>query len=393
MTITDPKTLVLSGARLVTPVGLIENRSLLIEDGLITRIDDDERLRAAGPVLVLDGQTVWPGFIDVHIHGAVGIDVMTATVDELAHIGEFLARSGVTTWLPTLVPGADSEYKHANNSIEELMKRQEDLQPAARAVGVHYEGPFVNTNQCGALRTQFFRTFTNVADLEPIVFPQVEGARRMMTLAPEIEGGVALVAELVRRGWVISIGHTRAGVDVLDAARNAGARHMTHFPNAMAPLHHRSPGPIGWGLLQDDVTVDLIADGVHCDPLMIKLVMRCKSSERFSLISDSVSPTGLGDGDYRVWGETITVRQGKTSNERGSIAGSVITMRDAVNMMLSLGIPEFEVARIASLNPARLLGLDSVCGSIEVGKRADLTALDSACNVSLCVVGGRIAAR
>jgi N-acetylglucosamine-6-phosphate deacetylase len=168
---------------------------------------------------------------------------------------------------------------------------------------------------------------------------------------------------------------------------------MTHFPNAMAPLHHRSPGPIGWGLLQDDVTVDLIADGVHCDPLMIKLVMRCKSSERFSLISDSVSPTGLGDGDYRVWGETITVRQGKTSNERGSIAGSVITMRDAVKMMLSLCIPEFEVARIASLNPARLLGLDSVCGSIEVGKRADLTALDSACNVSLCVVGGRIAAR
>jgi N-acetylglucosamine-6-phosphate deacetylase len=390
---TEPKTLVLSGARLVTPVGLVENRSLLIEDGMITRIDIDEKLRAAGPTFVLDDQTIWPGFIDVHIHGAVGIDVMTATAEELADVSEFLAQSGVTAWLPTLVPGADSEYRHANNSIEELMKRQEDLQPAARAVGVHYEGPFVNANQCGALRTQFFRTFTGPADLESIVVPQVDGARRMMTMAPEIDGGVALVSELVNRGWVVSIGHTRATVEVLDAARSAGARHMTHFPNAMAPLHHRSPGPIGWGLLQDDVSVDLIADGVHCDPLMIKLVMRCKSSERVSLISDAVSPAGLGDGDYRVWGETITVREGRTSNERGSIAGSLITMRDAVRMMLSLGVPEIEVARIASLNPARLLGLESVCGSIEVGKRADLTALDSAGNVSLCVVGGRIAAR
>jgi N-acetylglucosamine-6-phosphate deacetylase len=213
----------------------------------------------------------------------------------------------------------------------------------------------------------------------------------MTTLAPEIEGGVGLVGELTRRGWVVSIGHTRADVLTLERARAAGARHMTHFLNAMSPLHHRAPGPVGWGLVQDDVSVDLIADGVHSDPLMLRLVLRCKTPALVSLISDAVAPAGLGDGEYRVWGETIKVNGGRTSNERGDIAGSVITMLDAARMVRSLGLAETEVARVASLNPARLLGLDGECGSIETGKRADLTALDAEGRVRLTLVGGRVA--
>src|SRR3712207_774846 len=142
----------------------------------------------------------------------------------------------------------------------------------------------------------------------------------MMTLAPEVEGGVALVEELTRRGWVVSVGHTRAEVELLERARAAGARHMTHFLNAMPQLHHREPGPVGFGLTREDVTVDLIADGVHSDPLMLRLVVRCKTPDGISLISDAVAPAGLGDGEYRVWGETIRVERGRTRNERGSIA-------------------------------------------------------------------------
>jgi N-acetylglucosamine-6-phosphate deacetylase len=213
----------------------------------------------------------------------------------------------------------------------------------------------------------------------------------MITLAPEVEGGVALVTELVRRGWVVSVGHTRARIETLDSARAAGARHMTHFLNAMSPLHHREPGPVGWGLLQDDVTVDLIADGVHSDPLMLRLVLRCKTPERVSLISDAVAPAGLGDGVYKVWGETITVEAGRTRNERGSIAGSVISMLDAARKVRTLGLSETELARVASLNPARLLRIDNTCGSIEEGKRADLVALDAEGNVKLTLVGGRVA--
>jgi N-acetylglucosamine-6-phosphate deacetylase len=161
--------------------------------------------------------------------------------------------------------------------------------------------------------------------------------------------------------------------------------------NAMPPLHHRAPGPVGWGLLRTDVTCDLIADGVHLDPLMLRIVLRSKTAERVALISDAVAPAGLGDGEYDIWGETISVVEGRTRNARGSIAGSVITMRDAVLMMRSLDVPAEDVARMASSNPARLLGVDDDCGSIEEGKRADLVALDGDGGVRLTLVGGRTA--
>jgi N-acetylglucosamine-6-phosphate deacetylase len=388
----NPPPLVLRGGRVVTPAGVLERASVRVEGGRVARVSTSES--EAGPAgaetLDLSGLTLYPGFVDVHIHGSVGVDLMEASAEDLHKVARFLAASGVTTWVPTLVPGPVEEYRRAVGAVEELMRRQDELPAAARAAGVHYEGPFVNERQCGALRTEFFRAFDAPAKLGELPTLGVEGAAHLMTLAPEVEGGVALVEELTRRGWVASIGHTRAPLDTLEAARAAGARHMTHFLNAMSPLHHREPGPIGWGLMRDDVTVDLIADGVHSDPLMLRLVLRCKTPARVSLISDAVAPAGQGDGDYRLWGETIRVREGRTSNERGSIAGSVITMLDAARMTASLGLPAPDVARGASLNPARLLGLGDR-GSIEEGKRADLAALDDSGRARLTLVGGRIA--
>jgi N-acetylglucosamine-6-phosphate deacetylase len=393
----DSSQLVLRGARVVTSTGVLEHADVHVEQGRITRVmqgesDTDSRDADAhdASTLDLDGLTLYPGFVDVHIHGSVGVDLMEADAEDLQRVARFLAANGVTTWVPTLVPGPVEEYRRAIGAVEELMRTQDSLPAAARAAGVHYEGPFVNERQCGALRTQFFRAFDSQSKLDELPTLAHEGAVHLMTLAPEVEGGVNLIKELVARGWVASIGHTRASVDTLEAARGAGARHMTHFLNAMSPLHHREPGPIGWGLLQDDVSVDLIADGVHSAPLMLRLVLRCKTPTRVSLISDAVAPAGLGDGDYKLWGETIRVREGRTSNERGSIAGSVITMLDAARMMSTLGFTETDIARVASHNPARLLGLHDR-GSIEEGKRADLTALDNSFNVRLTLVGGRIA--
>jgi N-acetylglucosamine-6-phosphate deacetylase len=161
--------------------------------------------------------------------------------------------------------------------------------------------------------------------------------------------------------------------------------------NAMPPLHHRAVGPIGWGLLREDISLDIIADGVHLDPLMLKILLRSKTPARLSLISDAIAPTGLGDGEYEIWGETIAVADGRTQNKRGSIAGSVITMLDAVRMMLSLDVSPMEVARMAAANPAKLLGINNEHGTIEEGKLADLTALDREGNVRLTLVGGRVA--
>jgi N-acetylglucosamine-6-phosphate deacetylase len=257
----------------------------------------------------------------------------------------------------------------------------------AHVLGVHYEGPFVNTAQCGALHTEYFKTYASVADLDSLPLPS--SGVRMITLAPEVTGGIELVRELRARGWVISIGHTRADVKLLDAACDAGAHHMTHFMNAMAPLHHRSPGPIAWGLSRDDVTFDCIADGVHLDPFMLRLLLKVKGVGGISLISDAIAAAGKGDGDYRIWGETISVKNGRTANASGSIAGSVINMLDAVRLLHSLGVSYGDLARMASLNPARLLGLDNVCGSIEPGKRADLVALDNDNNPVLTIISGK----
>jgi len=177
---------------------------------------------------------------------------------------------------------------------------------------------------------------------------------------------------------------------VLDRALAAGARHMTHFMNAMAPLHHRAPGPIAWGLSHDDVTCDVIADGIHLDPFMLRLLLKVKGERGISLISDAISAAGRGDGDYQIWGETISVKDGRTSNAAGSIAGSVITMLDAVRLMHSLDVSYVQLGQLASLNPARLLGLSAECGSIEAGKRADLVALDESGDVKLTLIGGNV---
>ena len=387
MTETFGQSLLLRNGRLVLPEQILPGGTISIQQGRIASISSDHsHVARSDEELDLDGLTVYPGFIDVHIHGAVGVDTMQAAGPDLDRVSQFLATQGVTSWLPTLVPAPVADYARSIRAIEEALK----LNGGARILGVHYEGPFVNSAQCGALRSQFFRSFSGAADLDDLPLIHQQSAKHMTTLAPEIDGGLELVSELNRRGWIVSIGHTRAGFEVLDKALQAGARHMTHFMNAMAPLHHRDPGPVAWGLSRDDVTCDMIADGIHLDPHMLELLLKLKDADRLSLISDAIAAAGMGDGNYDIWGETITVKDGRTSNERGAIAGSVITMLDAVHVMQSLGSSEVELAKMAASNPAQLLGVDHDCGSIAEGKRADLVALDSGGRVVLTIIGGAI---
>jgi len=378
----SPRKLLLRDAKIVLAERIIEDGTIVIEDEHIVSVSE-RPTEADVETLSLGGATVLPGFIDVHNHGAVGVDVMGASADGLAAVSAYLATQGVTGWLATLVPGSDENYASVSAAVGQAMNDSQ----GARVLGIHYEGPFVNTAQCGALHTEYFKTYSSPKDLDSLPVP--DNAVRMTTMAPEVAGGVELIRELKRRGWVISIGHTRADLQVLDDACAAGARHMTHFMNAMAPLHHRSPGPIAWGLSRDDVTVDLIADGVHIHPFMLRLLMKTKGANAISLISDAIAAAGKGDGDYQIWGETITVKNGRTANAAGSIAGSVISMLDAVKLLHSLGVPYTDLALMASSNPAKLLGIDNDCGSIEAGKRADLVALDDQDNVRLTLIGGR----
>ncbi len=382
------QTILLHNAEITLPSGAIEQKDILISNGCITEISDTKNTDAE--VIDLNRLKIFAGFIDIHNHGAVGIDVNTATADDLRKVSKFLAAHGVTAWLPTFVPDADENYQRVIAAIDEVIETQDldESELAARIVGVHYEGVFANEKMCGALRPQFFKTFKNGDEIGHL--PKLKNGVHLTTLAPEIENGIALIKELRKQNWIISIGHTRADVQTLDAAFDAGARQITHLFNAMTGVHHREIGVAGWALTKKEVSCEIIADGVHVAPPMLAFAANCKTPEKLMLISDSIAPTGLGDGVYEIWNDKIAVRDGKTKNERGGIAGSVITMLDAVKMYRSLGFSGAEVSQMASANQAKLLGIGKDYGSIEIGKRADLTVLDDEGDVKLTVIGGKI---
>ncbi|MBI3653911.1 MAG: N-acetylglucosamine-6-phosphate deacetylase [Acidobacteria bacterium] len=353
---------------------------------------------AAHDTLDLHQNFLAPGMIDIHIHGSAGVDVQNATQEDLAKLAEFLLHEGVTGYLATFVPTAEQNYQQAIAEIETYIAHQEESQHlGARILGIHFEGPFVSHEKCGALQRQHFRTYDgNPRSLE--IFTQRKNLNlpyaRTMTLAPEIAGGLALIAELTRHNVRSFIGHTIATPEILDQAVSAGAHHITHFPNALEALHHRQPGAVAWGLLNPEVTLDCIADFHHVHPLMLRLMYRNKTAERMALISDAILASGLGDGEFTVWGDRIAVKDGLTAlvdgAAKGTIAGSVISMREALKNLAGLGIPLNEAVCMASLIPARAAGIAYEYGSIAVGKRADLMAFDEAFKVHWAMVNGAI---
>ncbi|HEX6279497.1 MAG TPA: N-acetylglucosamine-6-phosphate deacetylase [Pyrinomonadaceae bacterium] len=383
-----------------------------ISAGVIDRVGTASETDG-GEVRDCSGLTLFPGFIDIHNHGAVGVDVNEADVDGLIAIGEYLATQGVTAWVPTLVPDSDEVYRRVIEAIDGLMEIQSG-RAIAQAVGVHYEGVFANEKMCGALRPEFFKVFHSAGGglddalkagttkntkstkiygntASGISLPRLKDGVHMTTFAPEIENGIELAVELKKENWIACIGHTKADTERLDRAAAAGAKHVTHFFNAMTGIHHRDVGVAGWALTNPEVTFDIIADGIHVAPRMVEMACRVKTPDKSILISDSVAPTGLGDGEYELWGEKVTVENKRTRNERGSIAGSVISMFDAVNGVRSIGFSPAAVAKMSSANPARLLGLEASRGSVETGKRADLVAVDAEGSIAFVLIGGRVA--
>jgi len=393
--------LLLHNARVVIPHAIVPG-GLLIRDGRIAQVFTDERIPVglgARESLDMAEAIVAPGLIDIHIHGSAGVDVQNADRDQLRHLSEYLLAEGVTGYLATLVPTDASGYLRAAREIGSFIEGQDSNESkspgAARILGLHFEGPFVSEQRCGALKPEHFRTYDNDPRSLELFFGEGEGSRasfvRAMTLAPEIPGGLDLVREMARRGARAFIGHSQADHETLTLAAEAGARHITHFPNALDALHHRKPGAVAWGLTRDDVTVDAIADLHHVHPLMLQLIYRCKGAGRLALISDAIQPAGLGDGEFTVWGEEILVRGGKTALAKASkdtIAGSVITLRAALKNMVNLGLPLHEAVHMCSLVPAKAAGIDDEYGSLEAGKRADIVAFDDELNAQQAFISG-----
>ena len=311
---------------------------------------------------------VAPGFVDLHVHGGGGSTFTDGDPEAARRVVGFHRAHGTTTMLASLITAPLDHLAGALGRLRALVG--EDA-----IAGVHLEGPFLNPDQRGAHDAELMRAPDRSA-LERLIAAG-DGALRMVTLAPELEGGIAAVERLTAAGVIVAIGHSDAGYEVTRAAVDAGARVATHLGNGMRTLHHRDPGPIP-ALLEDDrVVVELIADGVHLHPAMLRGFVRVAGAGRTALITDAIAAAGEPDGVYRLGGLDVVVSGGVARlADGGSLAGSTLTMEQAVRTAVVAGIPTPQALRAASSTPARVLGLADRVGTIAPGFTADLVVLD-----------------
>jgi N-acetylglucosamine-6-phosphate deacetylase len=385
------KTLV-TARRLYTPVEEITNPLLVIEGGLITEISSrDSHASLANATVVDFGDAgLVPGFLDIHIHGGAGLDVMRASAAELPRLGRFLVSHGVTGYFATTVAAPLDATCSALERLADAIEEKTNVNggpPEARPLGIHLEGPFLSHKRRGVHPPEYL-----VEPTIPIFEKLWQAARghvRMMTIAPEIPGAMEVIAEADRRKICVSIGHSDAELPVARAALKAGARHATHTFNAMRPLDHRNPGIIGEVLSDDTMTADIIVDGIHVSPEVVKLFLQAKGPERAVLITDAISATGMPDGRYQLGPIQVDVKDGKAT-AGDSLAGSVLTMDRAVrNVTRFSNWTLAEAVRAATLNPAQAVGLSAKYGRLTAGAEANFVVLSSTGDVLKTIVGGR----
>jgi len=372
----------LTAARLWDGTSLLANPVLQIEDGLIRSIST--RAEAETPSSAQDhfpGATLAPAFFDVHIHGAAGHDVMEATPEALSSIGRFLASRGTGSYLATTVTAPLDLTLSALDGLAKLIDHPGLIQSQspkahfALPIGIHLEGPFLSHAKCGVQPKEHLLT-PDIAVFDRL-FEAAGGHARLMTLAPELPGAIELAAHATRRGVRVSLGHSDARSQETRAAIAAGAISATHTFNAMRPLDHREPGILGTVLSTDSLFAELICDGIHTAPEIVKLWWRAKGPDRAILVTDAMSAAGMPDGEYRLGDFSVQVANGRAT-ARGVLAGSVLTLDRALeNFIRFTGAPLELALGLLTVNPAAMTGLAAKAGSLAVGQPANLVAVDA----------------
>lgn len=358
------------------PHGMGEAVRVGIEGGRIAQV---VRYAAAGA----DLPVLSPGFVDIHVHGGGGADTMDASEAAFARICGTHARFGTTALLLTTVTDTPEQVDAVLRAARGFMANE----PAgARAVGVHLEGPFLNPAKAGAQRGD------RMIDADPALAGRwfATGLVRMITMAPERRGAHEVARAAQALGVLVSAGHTEAAATDMQSAARAGFTHVTHLCNAMRPLLHRDVGPIGHVVADGEFTADLICDGIHLDPTMVKTLVRAIGHERLTLITDAIRAAAVGEGEYDLGGLRVTVRDGACRLANGTLAGSVLTMNRAWRLVQEFAdVPRSAADVMAATNPAKRIGL-SHKGRIDVGYDADIVALDAKADVIWTMVGGHL---
>lgn len=376
---------------LQTPTENFAHPLLLVEAGKITEIADHttRTVPPSATVVDLGNGVIAPGYIDLHIHGSAGFDVMDDNPAALPAIERLLARHGVTSYYPTTVTAPMDTTLRALDRLASAAERRNQGAKVPRTgacpMGIHLEGPFLSHARKGVHPTENLLPPT-IATFERF-WQAARGHIRIMTIAPELDGAADLIAEAARREICVSLGHSDADFDTAERGIAAGARHATHTFNAMRPLDHRGPGILGAVLTDPRVTADMIVDGVHLDPAIVKLVAKAKGPEQTVLITDATSATGMPDGRYHLGSFEVEVKDGKCM-ANGKLAGSILTMDNAVrNLARFTGWTLSQAVAAASRNPARVARLANK-GVLSAGADADFVILNPAGEVLRTFVGG-----
>lgn len=382
----------LKNAVIYAETGKIEQGYVLTEGDKVIEVGPMSSCPASSEAEVIEldpSFSVVPGFIDVHIHGASGADVMDATEEALRTMAKTLPKEGTTSFLATTMTAPTEQIERALQNVAQYIDSG-NPPGEAEVLGVHLEGPFISPKRAGAQHPK------NIIEPNIELFQKwqqiAKGHIRLVTLAPEEKNGLELTAYLKEQGVVASIGHSDAVYKQVKAAIDAGVTHATHLFNGMRGIHHREPGVAGAVLMHEEVICELIADGIHVAPEMVRFAYQNKGSAGLILITDAMRAKCLGAGIYELGGQEVTVQGEKATLRDGTLAGSILKLDDAVkNAMSFTGCTLEDIIRMASWNPAKQLGVSDKKGSIRVGKDADLAVLDEQYRVVMTICRGQLA--
>ncbi len=378
--------LVVTGGSVIGPGAVIEHGTVVVADGQVVAVGAAGEVESPPDAVVLDATSCWvaPGFIDVQLNGGHGID-LTTEPDRAGELGGYLPRYGVTSFVPTIITCDDRQRAAALTS----WALRDGSTAGAVALGLHLEGPMLSPARRGAHPAGLLR------DPEPALIDGWDPASGVLlaTLAPELPGAVETIAALAARGVVVSIGHTDCTADEFAAGVEAGATYVTHLFNAMRPFSHRDPGPIGAALADDAVVAGLICDGIHVDPVAVRMAWRALGPHRLNLVTDAVAVLGSEPGESRLGTVEVTVDDRGVRTADGVLAGSDLSLDRAVrNLVAFTGCSVPDAVTTVTATPARLLGLTDR-GRLARGARADVTVLDGDLAVVVTIVGGEVAWR
>mgnify|MGYP000011625563 CR=1 FL=1 len=381
-------TLILNVGKIITPFDIIEDGVIAINDeGKIMYVGPREEAHfSAREKLEFPDKIAVPGFIDIHIHGAAGVDTMDGKYESLLKMSKFLVSHGVTAFLPTTVTSPLEDIFKALDAIRETRRRGTGY---AKILGAHVEGPYFSKEKAGAQDARYLRE-PKIEEIKYILNNYGDIIVRF-TLAPELPNALEAIRYLSGKGILVAMGHTNAKYEEAIKAINAGAKLANHMYNGMRGFHHRDPGIIGAVLTRDDVYVEIIIDEVHHHNAAREIVIRCKGVNRTILITDSIMAAGLPDGEYTLGRQKIIIKNGISRLPDGTIAGSTLTLDRAIkNTVEYLRVPLPDAVRMATFVPAEVLGISHKMGAIKEGYNADITVLNKDLTVAMTLVDGKI---